>query len=225
MKTYFNDNYIQYFKNLAANNHKDWFDENRKIYDKEVKKPFETFVSDLIAALASKDKVFQGLKPSDCIFRINRDVRFSQDKTPYKIQMSAVVANGGKKHMGSLGVYIEFGPEFAAVYGGIYMPDKSQLEKIRSGIVSNPEKFSALARDKEFLKFFPEGILGEKNKVLPAAFKSIADAEPLVYNKQFYWMHQVNAQRITESGLIEWVMDHFNAARPQMDFFAKVLGE
>lgn len=225
MKTYFSNHYIQYFKDLAANNHKDWFDANRKVYEKEVKKPFEAFVSDLIAEMAKKDKGFEGIKPSDCIFRINRDVRFSQDKTPYKIQMSALVTKNGKKDMNGLGVYIEFGPEFTTVYGGIYMPDKNQLEKIRNGILAQSDEFAALIKDARFLKYFPDGIMGEKNKVLPALFKSIAEKEPHIYNKQFYWMHRVNADKILEPGLLTWVMEHYDASKSQMQFFINALGK
>jgi uncharacterized protein (TIGR02453 family) len=87
---------LDFFKELAANNHKDWFDSNRKRYEESVKKPFSNFVSQFICELAAIDSEFNELTASECVFRINRDIRFSKDKTPYKSTCSAVVAPGGK---------------------------------------------------------------------------------------------------------------------------------
>ena len=70
--------------------------------------------------MAKKDKAFDGLEAKDCIFRINRDIRFSKDKTPYKMMVSAVVAPKGKKSKAVNGVYFELGPEYLRVYGGVY---------------------------------------------------------------------------------------------------------
>jgi uncharacterized protein (TIGR02453 family) len=74
-------NYSQFFMDLAPNNTSEWFNENRKRYEKDVKIPFQNLVADLITQLAKIDKNLEGIKPSDCIFRINRDIRFSKDKT------------------------------------------------------------------------------------------------------------------------------------------------
>jgi uncharacterized protein (TIGR02453 family) len=95
--SFFTADYLAFFKELAANNHKEWFDANRKRYETSVKEPFKAFTQHLIDELAKKEPAFKELKASDCIFRINRDIRFSKDKTPYKTQCSAVISPNGKK--------------------------------------------------------------------------------------------------------------------------------
>ena len=80
--TYFTKDFLDFFKELAANNHKDWFHANKKRYEASVKDPFKVFVQDMIDRAAAKDDRFAG-EAKNAIFRINRDIRFSKDKSPY----------------------------------------------------------------------------------------------------------------------------------------------
>ena len=105
--SFFTSDYLEFFKELAANNHKEWFDANRKRYETSVKEPFKAFTQHLIDELAKKEPVFKDLKASDCIFRINRDIRFSKDKTPYKTMCSAVISPNGKKSSSIHGIYFD----------------------------------------------------------------------------------------------------------------------
>ena len=89
---FFTPDFLQFFIELAPNNNKDWFDINRKRYENSVKEPFKKFVQQLIGELAKSNPAFESLEAKDCIFRINRDVRFSKDKIPYKMMVSAVIA-------------------------------------------------------------------------------------------------------------------------------------
>ena len=94
---YFIPDFIEFFKELAANNNKDWFDINRKRYTDVIKEPFKKFVLDLIVEVGKVNPKIKDIEPKDCIFRINRDIRFSKDKTPYKMNVSALIAPGGKR--------------------------------------------------------------------------------------------------------------------------------
>ena len=193
-KQYFTEAYLHFFMDLAANNHKDWFDQNRSRYQTEVKAAMEVFVGDLISTL-KKDADLGDLKASDCIFRINKDIRFSKDKTPYKLQMSALIVKGGRKQMYDPGLYIELGPEFLNIYTGFYMPEKDQLLKIREKIAANPATFEKIINAKAFKASFGE-VRGEKSKILPKELKEVAKLHELIYNKQFYLVHQVDAEKI-----------------------------
>ena len=93
----FTKDYLDFFIELAGNNNKDWFDINRKRYEQSVKKPFYAFVQRLIDHFALSYPAFKELTASECVFRINRDIRFSKDKSPYKMMCSAVIAPNGKK--------------------------------------------------------------------------------------------------------------------------------
>ncbi len=112
---WFTKEYEQFFDELNNNNEREWFNANKSRYEKHVKKPFEAFVSDLILRMQQYDSACQ-IQPKDAIFRVNRDIRFSKDKTPYKVQMSAVVGKGGKKESSLTGVYLELGSQHLRVY-------------------------------------------------------------------------------------------------------------
>ena len=93
---YFTKDFIGFFSDLENNNNRDWFHENKKRYETSVKGPFESLVSALISEL-SKVYPEMTITPKDAIFRINRDIRFSKDKSPYKTHMAALISPGGKK--------------------------------------------------------------------------------------------------------------------------------
>lgn len=213
---YFEEGYLNFFKELAANNHKDWFDANRKTYLSYVKQPFENFVEALLDVLKKKYKLGE-LKASDCVFRINRDIRFSKDKTPYKIQMSALIAKGGRKNMEAPGLYIELGPEFLNIYTGVYMPEKPTLQAIREKLAADPDKFSKIITSKAFKDYFGE-VRGEKAKIIPAELKEAAKKQSLIYNKQFYLIHTQDAEKILDADLLDYVLNVYAAADQYNEF-------
>ena len=213
---YFTQDYLAFFKDLAANNNRDWFQANKKRYETSIKKPFELFVADLIKELKKHDKSIN-ITPSDAIFRINRDIRFSKDKTPYKLNASAVISKDGRKTDGASGVYVELGPEKLAMAGGIYMPDKDKLLAIRDGIARNPKAFMKVLSDKTFVKVWGE-LQGEKNKVLSAEHKKVAETCPYIYHKQFYFWVELDPKMILSDKLVKTVVDHYLAGKPVGDF-------
>ncbi len=218
---YFSPDFLDFFKELAANNHKDWFDENRKRYEANVKKAFEVFITDLIAAIQKHDKKIE-ITYKEAIFRINRDIRFSKNKEPYKLNRSAIISPNGRKDKAFPGLYLEMGPEHFRIYGGVFQPDKEQLYAIRETIVSNPKEFNKLLKDKKFAAIFGE-IRGEKNKVIPKEFKEQGEQIPLVYNKQFYWFTQFEPELIESENLLDKTMEVYLANKKFMDYFAKAM--
>ena len=217
---YFTQDYLDFFKELAANNHKDWFHANKKRYELSVKEPFNVFVQDIIDQTAKVDDRFEG-KAKDAVFRVYRDVRFSKDKTPYKLQMSAVVAPGGKKEgMGIPGMYLELGPAHFRFYSGIYQPEKEMLYRIREHIIKHASEFNKLVTDADFVKRFGE-IRGEKNKVLPKEFKAAAEKQPLIFNKQFYFFAELPPETILRDDFADIIMEYFHASNPMREFLTK----
>ncbi len=213
---YFTPDFAQFFKDLAANNRKEWFDENRKRYEKEVKNPFAAFVADLILAMSAEEPELL-VEAKDCIFRINRDIRFSKDKTPYKTQCSALITTGGKKQMATPGLYIEFGPEKIAVYGGIYEPDANLLKDVRWHIAENTDAFKKAYTNEVFVKTYGS-IKGEKNKRLDNDFLEAAAREPLLFNKQFYYYAHLPTSLYTSPELLAVVLKTYHAAEPVRAF-------
>ncbi len=216
--SFFTSDYLEFFKELAANNHKEWFDANRKRYETSVKEPFKAFTQHLIDELAKKEPAFKELKASDCIFRINRDIRFSKDKTPYKMQCSAVISPNGKKSSSIHGIYFEFGPAHVRAYGGVYEIEKDDLYALREGIANNLAAFQKLYRDKKFKALFGE-IHGEKNKKLDKDFLEVAAQEPLIFNKQFYFYSTFEAETLLDPNLDQLMMECYQTGRPLELFF------
>lgn len=219
---FFTPDFLQFFIELAPNNHKDWFDLNRKRYEKSVKEPFKDFVEHMIKEIAKTDASFKDLEAKDCIFRINRDIRFSKDKTPYKMNVSAVVAPEGKKSKAVNGVYFEFGPEHVRVYGGVYEIDKDDLLTVREGIANDLKGFQEAYSNPRFKKVFGT-ILGEKNKVLPKELKEAAEKEPLIFNKQWYFYAQFDAETVLDPKLDQLLLDCFEAGKPVEHYFNKLI--
>jgi uncharacterized protein (TIGR02453 family) len=219
---FFSTDYLNFFIELAANNNKDWFDLNRKRYEQNVKKPFADFVQLVIAQLAENEPVFKDLEAKNCIFRINRDIRFAKDKSPYKMMCSAVITPEGKKSKAVNGVYFEFGPEHMRVYGGVYEIEKEDLEVVREGIAQDVLEFQKAYKNPIFVKTFGE-ILGEKNKIIPAHLREAASLEPLIFNKQWYFYTQFEPETILQDNLDQIVVDCYHAGRPVEEFFNKLI--
>ena len=219
---HFNKDFLQFFIDLAPNNNKDWFDLNRKRYENSVREPFRNFVQSVIEAIAADHPEFKGLEAKDCMFRINRDIRFSNDKTPYKMMMSAVVAPEGKKSKAINGVYFEFGPEHVRVYGGIYEIEKEDLQSIREGIANNLSKFRSTYTNKEFVDLYGE-IRGEKNKLLPKELKEASAEEPLIFNKQWYFYTQFEPEVILNEDLKELILECYRIGQPVENFFNELI--
>jgi uncharacterized protein (TIGR02453 family) len=220
--SFFQKDFLDFFIELAPNNNKDWFDLNRKRYENSVKEPFKNFVNHIISKLAEIDPTFKELEAKDCIFRINRDIRFSKDKQPYKMQVSAIVSPLGKKSKAINGVYFELGPEHLRVYGGVYEIDKDDLLTVREGIAENIGEFQKTYNNPLFVKTFGE-LKGEKNKIIPKELKIAAEKEPLIYNKQWYFYSQFEPERILFDNLDETIINCYKAGRPVEEFFNKLI--
>jgi len=218
---WFTPDFNKFFKDLAKNNNKEWFDANRKRYEASVKKPFEVFVAAAIARIAKHDKSV-AITPKDAIFRINKDIRFSKDKTPYKLETSAILSPAGRKDHSTPGIYFALGPEAVKFYGGCYQPEKEQLFAIREGLMRDGKGFRKAIEGKSFKTLFGT-VQGEVNKVLPPEFKAHMAKEPLIANKQFYVVAEKPANLVEDPKLMDALMDHWLAMRPMNQWLAKAM--
>lgn len=219
---WFEPDFLQFFNELKENQDRDWFKANKKRFESKVNKPFKKLVEELIARVNEDDPEVR-LEAKDAIFRIYRDVRFSNDKRPYKDHVSAVISRGGRKDMRVPGMYLQLGADDLRVYGGLYGPDKEQLEQVRTYIASNPKEFRAAIEDKNFVKHFGE-IHGEKNKRLSSEFVEAAEKEPLIFNKQFYYFVKLPADSVLREDLPELIMEHYHAGALVRNFLRTASG-
>ena len=219
---YFNSDYVEFFKELSQNNHKDWFDLNRSRYEKNIKLPFKEFTQLAIDSMALIDPDFNQLLAKDCIFRINRDVRFSKDKQPYKLMCSAIITPNGKKSKAINGIYFEFTPEHVRFYSGVYEIEKDDLFDVREGICSNLSQFSTLINAPEFIATFGH-VRGEKNKIIHPDFRESAQEQALIFNKQWYFYVEYPADDLLKGDILAKLLNAYTVARPLSLFFDKFI--
>ncbi|MDR1724813.1 MAG: DUF2461 domain-containing protein [Bacteroidales bacterium] len=141
---------FDFLKGLRANNNKNWFDAHKNEY-KEIQTKIEFLTRDLIKYLSNYNPELRSLQPADCLYRINRDIRFSKDKTPYKNHIGIFIAQGGKKN-GKAGYYFHFEPEteneegHSLLAAGTYMLDNKYLKVIREDIWNDYDGFRSILR-------------------------------------------------------------------------------
>ena len=219
---FFDPDFLNFFIELAANNHKEWFDTNRKRYEKSVKKPFENFIEHVITEIQKYDSSIQ-IPAKDAIFRINRDIRFSKDKSPYKLDRTAIISKKGRKDHSAPGFYLSLGPEKMMLGGGAYFMRPPQLAKLRNYIMVHPKKFNKAINDNGFIEKF-KNLQGEENKRLPnKEMTRAAENMPLLYKKQMYYMADLDANTILSSHLMDVVTEYYLAAKPVESFLTEAM--
>lgn len=184
---------FSFLKKLQKNNNRDWFHANKVEYQR-CKESFIHVIELLIHAVSEFDDSVKGLEAKKCLFRINRDIRFSKDKSPYKTNFGAFIAPGGRNN-GTAGYYLHIEPNNSFLAGGIYMPPSPVLRAIRQEIFENYEEFDSIVSEKEFVKHF-KAIDAEKLKTKPKGFPE--DFKGLEYIK---FKHYTVLQPVSESEL------------------------
>jgi uncharacterized protein (TIGR02453 family) len=207
--SYFTKEFIDFFKELDRNNNKAWFDKNRKRYEEHVKVPFKDFVDVMILRIKSKEPELN-ITSKDALFRINRDIRFSKDKRPYNPHVSANISQGGRKSADHPGFYFQLSYDKVMIGGGAYHIEKDSLYWIRQQIAKSPADITKLTKNKKFKDNFGE-IQGETIKRIPPEFKDAFEKQPLIANKQFFFMTEVKPAIILKADLPDKLMDYYNS--------------
>jgi uncharacterized protein (TIGR02453 family) len=212
---------IKFLKALEKNNSKEWFDQNRKTYE-QAKANYLLFVEGVLAKMKKVDASLIDLEPKQCVFRINRDVRFSKNKAPYKTNMGASFSKGGKK-VQCAGYYFHLEPGASFIGGGFWMPMAPELNKIRQEIDYNAADFKKILGHKKFKNNF--GSLGETEKLTrpPKGYEADNPMIEWLKLKSFVVMTTVKDDELTDKGLTDKVVDHFEAMMPLVDFLNKAI--
>ncbi|MDO9613540.1 MAG: DUF2461 domain-containing protein [Bacteroidota bacterium] len=194
---------LNFLSELKENNNKEWFDQNRDRYQECRKKVL--FLTELIIHEVGKFDTDIGVQdPKNCVFRIFRDVRFSNDKTPYKTNMGSFIAKGGRKSI-SAGYYLHIEPGASFVGGGSYCPPPDALKAIRTEIFDHPEDFKQLVYNESFRKVYPE-LYDDKLKTAPKGFpKDFPDVDLLKY-KSFAFGSAIDDSIVTSDAFVEKIL-------------------
>ena len=203
---------FHFLKELRLNNSKEWFDENRATY-LVLRKEFEDFVNLIIGEIGLFDKESAQTTAKASIFRINRDIRFSSDKLPYKTNFGAFIAKGGRKGI-NVGYYVHVEPGECFLAGGIYMPSGPMLKAIRTEIYENIAAFKTIIGEPSFINHFGKEFWGEKLKTAPKGFpKDFPDLEYLKY-KHYTLVKNEPDNLYFKSGYIDEFREVFRAMTP-----------
>ncbi len=212
---------LDFLKDLQLHNDREWFQTNKPLYEKS-RKEFETFLDELIPAMAKFDDGVKFLTAKDCMFRIFRDVRFAKDKSPYKTNFGAWIAKGGRKSPGP-GYYVHIQPNESFIAGGVYMPDPALLKRIRQEIYYNAEEFKKIVNEPKMKKLFGGLDEFDKQKLAPKGFpKEFPDID-LLKNKHFLVTLKIADQEITGKDFLKTSLNGFLLMKNFQDFLRRAV--
>src|ERR1035437_3886704 len=204
-----NKSTLEFLAELSKNNNKEWFDKNRPSYE-IAKSNFREFVEELISNVSKFDLSIKHLLAKDCIFRINRDVRFSKNKDPYKNNFGAILAPGGKKSFAA-GYYFQLQPNASFVAGGMWQPPGPQINAIRQEIDYNANEFKKIISNKKFKEYFGELSNEDKLKSVPKGYDKTHPEIELLKHKSFIVSHDLKDKEVVSDNLVENVITIFGA--------------
>lgn len=208
---------LNFLSDLKLNNNREWFNKNRKRYD-DAKENFETFVQAIINEIVSFDPIMKGLEAKSCTYRINRDIRFSPDKTIYKTHLGAFIVRGGKRNGDKFaGYYVHVEPGNSMIAGGAYMPPSPWLMAIREKIDEQGNTLLKIISDKNFIKYFGE-IEGEKLKSAPKGYSKDHPYIELLRFKSFLAAKIISDKEIVSKECFELFIKASKAMKPLNDF-------
>jgi uncharacterized protein (TIGR02453 family) len=210
---------LAFLKNLKNNNNKEWFDLNREKYA-VAKTNFEEFIAQLLERMVLFDTDLKDLSAKDCIFRINRDVRFSKDKTPYKVSRSASFNKGGKKSVNA-GYYFHLQPGGNSfVGGGLWMPQPVELKKLRQEIDYCFPEFKKVINAPAFKKHYRELEKEEKQMLVkvPKGYDKENPAVDFLRMKSFVATKNLSDAEVLSENIINETIESLKALMPLIKF-------
>jgi len=214
---------LQFLDDLKKNNNRDWFLDNKKRYE-VFKKDYHQLVSDLLDAMKPLDPALELLEVKNCTFRINRDIRFSKDKSPYKAHLG-IWMSSAVKGLNRAGYYVHIEKGASFIAGGFYSPEAEDLKKIRKEIAFFHEDLEAILADKKFKKEFGSLDVNENNalKNPPRGYEKDHPAIAFLKLKSFTATQKYNIDEVTQKDFVSKMSQKLIALKPLNEFFNRAL--
>ena len=212
---------LKFLSALRKHNDRVWFEKNKGQY-LQAKENFEVFVAQFLRELVMFNPGLAGLDPRKLPFRIYRDVRFSKDKSPYKVNMGAGISPGGKM-MQEPGYYIHIEPGKSFVAGGMYMPEPGNLSKIRQEIDYNGEKLEKILSQKVFRKWFDGFDDFDAMKTVPKGYPKDHPRAGWLKHRSFIVTHNFTDAEVKDKKFLKKVVDACKAMKPLNDFLTEAM--
>ena len=220
---------LTFLRQLAKNNNRDWFNERKATKYEAARQNVEDFTQALLERLSQTD-VLEEQTGKKAMHRIYRDTRFSKDKTPYKINLSASFSRDGKLRRGGYYYHVcpeglREGDEFmsaSVAAGGFYNPERDDLKRIREELAADGSEFRAIIGDPDFVRVFGQ-MSGDKLKTAPKGFDKEHENIDLLRYKNFYAFRNYSDAEVLSDAYLDLVHEAFLTVRPFFDYFSEVL--
>lgn len=216
---------LKFLKDLKKNNNKPWFDAHRSVYE-AARNDFENFIQAVLDKHSKNDPDLAELTAKKCTFRINRDVRFSKDKSPYKGNFGASMDKGGKKS-GLAGYYFHCEPGKSFLGGGLWMPEGPVVKRVRQEIDYSLDEFSRIMKGKKFRSYYGDLYTGEGVQLakVPQGFEKDNPAAEYVRFKSWLVLHELSDAELTASSLVKNTVEAYKLMQPFVKFLNRAVEE
>jgi uncharacterized protein (TIGR02453 family) len=214
---------LQFLADLIANNNTEWMHENKKRYE-SYKKDYHNFITSILTEMKPLDKSLEPLEVKNCTFRINRDIRFSKDKSPYKTNMGVWMSQN-KNRKNSPGYYIHYEKGNCFIAGGVWCPEPNELKLIRKEIEFFHDDLEAIVSNKNFKKEFNE-LDRSENTVLKKAPKDFDPNHPAIEFlklKSFTSSSKIDDKLFTDKDFSKIIAQKLITLKPMNDFLSRAL--
>ena len=209
---------LNFLKNLKENNNREWFQENKSLYEASHKEMI-AFADELLLRLNQFDKI-ETVSGKKSLFRIYRDVRFSKNKLPYKTNRSGSFKRAGDDRRG--GIYFSIEPGKSVIGGGFYQPNKDDLSLLRQQIDVDASPLKKVLNSKTFRSYYGE-LQGEQLKTSPRGFDIDHPEIDLLRYKNFYVMHEFSDSEVLAADFVSKVIDGYKKLMPFFDVMSLYL--
>lgn len=214
---------LQFLDDLKANNNRDWFQDNKKRYE-ALKKEYQQLVSDFLDAMKPLDPSLEMLEVKNCTFRINRDIRFSKDKSPYKSHLGVWISSG-VKGLNRSGYYVHIQNGGSFIAGGLYCPEPEDLKKMRKEIAFFHEDLEEILAEKKFKKEFGSFDRNETNtlKNPPRGYEKDHPAIEFLKLKSFECSQKFDISEVTKKDFVATMSQKLITLKPLNEFINRAL--
>lgn len=214
---------IRFLKALKKNNQREWFELNREKYV-FAKEDFFQFATASLGKMIQIDPTLSELVPKQCVFRINRDVRFSKNKEPYKTNFGASFSKGGKK-IQTAGYYFHLEPGACFIAGGFWMPMAPELGKIRQEIDYSFDAFNKIIKNKSFRTSFKELVSTSKLVRPPKGYAIDNPAIEFLKLKNFIVSIPIEDQKVLQPNFVNYLVSEFKKMQPFIHFINSAIDQ
>lgn len=214
---------LHFFSDLVANNNTEWMHANKKRYE-AYKKDYHAFIASVLAEMKPLDKNLEDLEIKNCTFRINRDIRFSKDKSPYKTNMGMWFTQN-KNNRISPGYYIHYEKGKSFIAGGVWCPEANDLKLIRKEIEFFYDDLEKIVSDKKFKSEFKDLSREEINmlKKAPKGYHPNHAAIEFLKMKSFTASQKIDDKLFTQPDFAEKIAKKLIVLKPLNDFLTRAL--